>query len=87
METNIDRELLIRIDERQKAMTDSLARIELTMTSKVDNNQDYKDLVNKVTAMWDLKNKTMGIIAAWSAIIAIASAVIIEYLKGLLFNK
>lgn len=77
-----DRELLVRIDERQQAMLQSVNRIEFAMAAKVENNQDYKEMVNKVTAMWDLKNKAMGYVAAWSAFIAIAAAVLVEYVRG-----
>ena len=83
METNTERELLIRIDERQKSMNESIIRIESNMSSKVDNNQDYKDMVLRVSTMWDLKNRTMGYASALSAVIAVAATLIIEYIRSL----
>jgi len=82
-----DRELLVRIDERQHALLQSMNRIELAMLSKVDNDQDYKEMKAKVAAMWDLKNRAMGYVAAWSAFIAIAAAIFVEYIKGFFWRS
>jgi hypothetical protein len=81
-----DRELLVRIDERTNSFHQSLARIELTLINKVDNDQSFKDMRDQVTTMWDLKNRAMGIIAAWTAFIAIGAAVAVEYVKSTFFK-
>jgi hypothetical protein len=82
-----DRELLIRIDERTNSFHQALARIEIALLNKVDNDQAYKDMRGQVGTMWDLKNKAIGYVAGWAAFISIAVTIIYEYLKSNLWGK
>lgn len=81
------RELLIRIDERQSTMRAEFAEFKLIMTAKVTNDIDYQDIVKKVNVMWDWRNRVIGMVIAWSAIAGTAAAFIFSLIKDFLFKK
>jgi len=56
----INQKLLVRIDERQKKMADDLRELKKHFGNVVTNNDDYKDMKNKVYKMWDDRNKALG---------------------------
>ena len=59
-DTPTGHELLIRIDERQEAMSKQLNTICGKVDKKVDDDKDYQEIVNKVNSLWDSKNKMIG---------------------------
>lgn len=52
--------LLIRIDERQKAMSDKIDVIDAKMKCFVMNDDEFKDLKGKMKTLWDERNKLIG---------------------------
>ena len=58
MET--DNKLLIRIDERQKKMSTDICEIKKKLNCTVIENDDYKDMKEKVYRLWDDRNKMLG---------------------------
>ena len=66
-----DRELLVRIDERQIAMSKAVEEVRQILSSKVDNDQDYRDLVKTVQDFRDWKNKAIGYSMALSSLVSI----------------
>ncbi len=81
------RELMIRLDERMKAIQTSVNEVKTLISSKVENDQEYKEMVAKVDKMWDLKNRAMGYIAAWSFGISIGTGLVIAFLKDFFFHR
>ena len=55
-----DRELLIRIDERQSNMMDKMTTLNKKMDTMVPNDDEYKETKAKVDSLWDSKNKMIG---------------------------
>ena len=56
-----DRELLIRIDERQASMIKKLTSLCNKLSGKVDDDKNYQTMVKKVDNLWDSKNKMIGL--------------------------
>jgi hypothetical protein len=56
----IQNNLLIRIDERQKEMAKDVASIKNKLNCTVVENDDYKDMKEKVYRLWDERNKMVG---------------------------
>ena len=56
----IDNKLLIRIDERQKKMSTDICEIKKKLNCTVIENDDYKDMKEKVYRLWDDRNKMLG---------------------------
>ena len=56
----IDNKLLIRIDERQKKMSTDICEIKKKLNCTVIENDDYKDMKEKVYKLWDDRNKMLG---------------------------
>ena len=69
-----DRELLIRIDERQAGMSKKIANLCDTLSLKVNNDEKYKEMVGKVDNLWDSKNKVIGWLIGSAGIGGIAGA-------------
>ena len=65
------RELLIRIDERQKQMSLDIKILKDNLEKRVPLDNDYLDICKKVNNLWDWKNKTMGYAAGAGAIASI----------------
>lgn len=78
------RELMIRLDERLKGVQATLNQIQITMSSKVENDAEYKQYITRTNKMWDLQNKAMGYIAAWTAVISLGIYFLGDYIKGIL---
>lgn len=56
-----NKELLIRIDERQQAMYKRVATIEDCLTKKVET-KDFSEYCEKVEKLWDERNRLVGLI-------------------------
>lgn len=70
------RELLIRIDERQKQMSEDIASLKACMERKVSVNGEYEIMKAKVEKLWDWKNKAMGYAAGAGAVASLVFEVI-----------
>jgi predicted nucleic acid-binding Zn-ribbon protein len=88
------RELLIRIDERQKNMgqdiqtlNEKMESINNTLLGKVENNVEYHEMKAKVDTIWDWKNKVMGYVAAISLVVSTVSGFVFWLLQRYLFPK
>lgn len=57
-----NRELLVRIDERQRAIIKHLELIDLQLENKVDC-KDFEPYEKKINTMWDDRNKVLGMVA------------------------
>jgi len=55
-----DRELLFRVDERLKLMSKKLDDMCRVINKKVDRDDDYKEMVDRVNKMWDKWNLAIG---------------------------
>jgi hypothetical protein len=55
-----DNKLLIRIDERQKQVANDIVEIKDSLKCTVKDDDDFKDLKNKVKTLWDERNKVIG---------------------------
>lgn len=73
------RELIIRMDERLKQLQEDVGKLTMTLLSKVNDDQSYKDTVTKVNKMWDDRNKLVGYIAAASLGFSILVKLIEKY--------
>lgn len=80
------RELLIRLDERMKGMQLTLAQIQSSIASKVENDQEYKEMTTKVNKMWDLQNKAIGYILAWTTLVSAIVGILIAWLNKVIFK-
>lgn len=76
-----NKELLIRIDERQKVLRDDVKAIKEVLVSKVDIDDDYIELKHKVNVLWDRMNWMIGYGAAGGAI-AYVFAQILQHLTN-----
>jgi hypothetical protein len=81
-----DRELLIRMDERQQSLLQSISELKLMLVNKVDNGPEYKELVAQNKVMWDLKNKAAGYIATITIAIGIVVTLVTNWLVKVLFK-
>jgi len=70
------RELLIRIDERQKQMSEDIASLKACVEGKVSLDGDYEDIKDKVGKLWDWKNRTIGYAAGAGALASLVFEVI-----------
>lgn len=84
MET--DNKLLIRIDERQKAMADDIADIKKSIECAVKDDDEYKELKKKIYTMWDERNKIIGYLLA-CGIVGGTTGALIKNLVGSVFAK
>ena len=55
-----NKELLIRIDERQQQILKDVSAIKKQLSSKVDNDEDYAEVKHRVEGLWDWRNKVLG---------------------------
>ena len=67
-ESITQRELLIRIDERQRQMAEDIASLKACVEKKVSMDGDYEDIKDKVCKLWDWKNRTVGYAAGAGAL-------------------
>lgn len=56
------RELLYRIDERQKQLLKEVMDIKKALQGKVDNDSKYQDMVYKFSIIWDKYNSIKGFV-------------------------
>lgn len=63
-----NKELLIRIDERQQNLCREVAEIKKILSEKVTKDEDYEQMVKRVDELWDWKNRTIGVATAAGAI-------------------
>jgi DNA-directed RNA polymerase sigma subunit (sigma70/sigma32) len=74
------RELLIRIDERQREIMKDLTEIKDSLNQKVTNDDDFKDIRKKVNLLWDWKNKVIG----YAAVAGAVASLVFEIIKLIL---
>lgn len=72
-------ELLYRIDERQKTMNDSLRKMELVLSSKVADDDDFREMKRKVAILWDNRNWLYGVVATASVVGGYISQLVFNY--------
>ena len=60
MQKETNETLLIRIDERQKEVLHKVQNIETEMKTTVKEDENFKNLNNKVKTLWDDRNKIIG---------------------------
>ena len=73
------RELLIRIDERQQNLYKVVQSIEKKVDKKV-NVSDYLKTEEKIDILWDLKNKVVGMTIVIGAVAGAIAAVLKDFL-------
>jgi hypothetical protein len=76
-----NKELLIRIDERQRRILNDISDIKRTLNGKVDNDESYGEMREKVETLWDMKNKLIGYAAGSGAV----ASLVFEIVKGYIF--
>lgn len=81
-----ERDLLIRIDERQTAMKEDLTKITEAIKAKVDNDGEYKELSRKVDQMWDQQNRLQGMTIVVGSISSIVTALIVTFITHTFFK-
>lgn len=77
-----NKELLIRLDERQKTIFNKLGDIEKKLNGKVDHDEDYAEMKNKVTKLWDWKNKVEGKAAVLGALAGAIAALVMKLIES-----
>lgn len=75
-----NKDLLIRIDERQQQIRREIELLRGEVCKRVENDDDYHDLRKKVNTLWDWKNKTIGYAAGAGAVASLT----FELLKSVL---
>lgn len=70
-----NKELLVRIDERQKTLRDEVKEIKTIIERKVDVDDEYKEMKRKVNVLWDRMNWMIGYGAAGGAIAYIVAKI------------
>lgn len=78
-----EKELLIRIDERQRQMSELLQDVRHSLLLKVENNEEYHELQKKVDSIWDWKNKITGYAIAAGA----AAGLVMTLIERFVFSK
>ena len=76
------RELLIRIDERQKVICREIKEIKEVLTHKVDNDEDFQQLVNDVRINRAWRIYVSGAFGVITAVLALASKRLLFFLFG-----
>ena len=71
-----NKDLLIRIDERQQRVLEDIIAIKNNLERKVNNDDEFKTMKEKVDKLWDFKNKMLGYGAGAGAIASIVINVI-----------
>lgn len=64
MEKLTNKELLIRIDERQRRMMQDVQELKENLLTKVTDDKEYQEMKRKVDLMWDNWNKLKGYLVA-----------------------
>jgi|GEM_PF-6656574 len=59
-----NKELLYRIDERQRSMARDFKDVKTSLEKKVDDDEAYQEQRTKVNTLWDMRNKILGYAAA-----------------------
>ena len=75
-----NKDLLIRIDERQQQIRCDITEIKKELCKKVPDDDDYHLMKKKVDKLWDFKNKTVG----YAACAGGTASLIFEILKSVL---
>jgi hypothetical protein len=78
MPNHNDHDLLIRIDERQNDMAESLETLATKMDRLVPNNTEYKQMKLRVENLWDSKNRVIG----WMLGAGIAGGGVVALIRG-----
>jgi len=73
-----NKELLIRIDERQKNLLNEVVNIKDSLNNKVNNDEEYSQIKTKVNSLWDFKNRFLG----YSAGAGAGAAIVFEVIKS-----
>jgi hypothetical protein len=55
-----DTKLLVRIDERQKKMATDMGEIKKCLKSTVMDDEEFKQMKNRLNTLWDDRNKLIG---------------------------
>lgn len=81
--TITQKELLIRIDERQRQMSADLNELKTILTGKVDDGNEYQTLKQRVNELWDFKNRALGYAAGAGAI----ASFVYQFIDSVLISK
>lgn len=81
--TITQKELLIRIDERQRQMSADLNELKTILTGKVDDGNEYQTLKQRVNELWDFKNRALGYAAGAGAI----ASFVYQFIDNVLISK
>jgi hypothetical protein len=81
------KELLIRIDERQRTMNQDIVEIKTVLASKVQDDEEYKEMKEKVNVLWDANSRVKGYIGLVGIFFGIISALMVKFLDRFLFPK
>lgn len=79
-----DKELLVRIDERQKEMCKDLDEIKQSLKTRVVNDDNYQSLTKKVNTLWDDRNKVLGVMLGAGLAGGATSVVLQNIVKAIL---
>ena len=71
-----NKELLVRIDERQQQIMREIKDMKRSLQGKVANDDDYKDMKEKVYDLWDWKTKVIAQVTIVGAIIGALAGMI-----------
>ena len=77
-----DHDLLIRIDERQVSISRKITDLCDILKFKVNNDEEYKEMVRKVDNLWDSKNKMIGWMVGAGASGGLISTLIKNLVEG-----
>jgi hypothetical protein len=79
-----DNKLLIRIDERQKQMSNDIADIKKNLECTVRDDDEYKDLKKKIYTMWDERNRVIGWLLACGIVGGTTGALVKQLVSSVL---
>jgi hypothetical protein len=77
------KELLIRIDERQRQMATDLGELKTLLCDKVDDGSEYQTMKQRVNELWDFKNRALGYAAGAGAI----ASFVYQFIDSVVISK
>ncbi len=77
------KELLIRIDERQRQMSADISHLKTILCGKVDDGSEYQTMKQKVNELWDFKNRALGYAAGAGAI----ASFVYQFIDSVIISK